>query len=586
MTRTARIVLASVAGFVLLLAIGVGILFAVVDPNDFKPKIEEAVLAATGKTLALQGDLSLSVFPSLSLEAGPAELRDGADSTAPPFARVAKISASVELLPLFSGRAEVKSLAVSGLHCNLAVDAKGVPNWIMPGKTPGQTPAEQPVSPAPAGSGQPKTGGLAAIALDSLKVSDIVIRYTDARTQSGLEFTIAAMELDSLRVGKKTTLRLEAAYAGATAKPIALDLTADFTLPASFAQGVLFNAAGKVDATSFTCTGTANLPQTPEKQLFSLKGDLDIGSIDIDAYLPSGSAAKQNGARSADRNASGREADKAQTPEGGNAEKVRNLLYAIFLDLRITAQSVTVAKVPFTDIKATVKADRGHLTVKPVTLNAAGAPMSIEASVDAREDTIRSRLTGDWRKADVGGLLRTVTGKAPLTGVLDLAWVLNLAGADWPAAATTLGGKVTANLSNGTVPAFKLIPAGIPGLPARTLDLTNVHGGGTWNITNGIAQNNDLSLKAAGLSAAGKGKVDIPAQTCHYNVSVDIPTIPELPDLTILPVVISGPLSSPSYGIDQPALLRDTARSILNPAAKTGQGLQRAGEKLGKFLTR
>lgn len=576
---TARIALVGVASLVLLVILCVVILVAVVDPNDFKPKIEEAVLAATGKTLALQGDLSLVVFPALRLEAGPAELRNDADSASPPFARVEKVSASVELLPLFSSRMEVKSLTVSGLRLNLAVDAKGNPNWTMPEKTPAQP---QPASPAPSGTAQPKGEGLGAIALDSLAVNDLVIRYTDERTKSDQEFTISKMDLDSLRVGEKTTLRLAAAYAGDTAKPIALAMTAEFTLPSSFAQGVIFNASGKMDETTFTCKGAASLPQTPGKQFFSFKGDLGIGVLNVDAYTAFRSKVKQGTGQTAP----GRAQDALQAGGSRIEMLVRNLLHSLFLDVHLTAQSVTVAKVPLSAINATVKADRGQLTIKPATLNAAGAAMSFEASVDAREETVRSRLTGEWRKADVGALLRASTGKASLTGALDLAWVINMADLDWPTAVKTLSGNVTAGLENGTVPGFKLIPAGIPGLPSKTLELTNVRGGGTWNITHGIAQNNDLSLKAAGLAASGKGRIDIPAQTCHYNISVDVPTIAELPDLTVLPVVVSGPLASPSYAIDQPALLRDTAKNLLNPATKTGQELQKAGERLGKILSR
>lgn len=578
MKRTARIALVGVASLALLVIITVGVLVAVVNPNDFKPKIESAVLAATGKTLAIQGDLSFSLFPSLRIEAGPAELRDDTTSKSSPFARVAKVSASVELLPLFSRRLEMKSLTVSGLHLNLTVDANGNPNWIMPGNTPTQP---QPAPPPPSGAVQPKGEGLGVIALDSLKVNDIVVRYADERTKSDLKFTISKMSLDSLRVGKKSTLQLTAAYAGGTAKPIALAMTAEFTLPPSLAQGVVFNASGKMDETAFTCKGTASLPQTSEKQFFSFKGDLSIGNLNVDAYTASRSGAKPGTGQAAP----GRAQDASQAGGSQIEEQVRTLLYSLFLDVHLTAQSVTVAKIPLSAINATVKADRGQLTIKPATLNAAGAAMSLEASVDAREKTIRSRLTGEWHKADVGALLRAATGKAPLTGALDLVWAINMADLDWPAAAKTLSGNATVGLENGTVPGFKLIPAGIPGLPSKTLDLTNVRGGGTWNITHGIAQNNDLNLKAAGLAAIGKGRIDIPAQTCHYNISVEIPTIAELPDLTVLPVVVSGPLASPSYGIDQPALLRDTAKSLLNPATKTGQDLQKAGERLGKFLS-
>ncbi len=574
MKRMVRIPLIGAAVLLLLVLAGLGAAAVFVAPNDFKPEIESLVRGATGKTLVLQGDLSLSLFPRLGVEAGPAILRDD-DSFGPePFARVEKIGASAEIVPLLSGKTEISAVTVSGLRLKLAVNEKGQANWAMPEK-PASRPAPG-ARPAGSSSGSP---GLAAMALDSLAIHDTVVTYTDMRTGNSARFAVSECLVDSLRVGRKTSLSLNAAYTAAMAAPIKLGMKAEFTLPPTLAQGLSFTTSGMLDDTSFACAGTFAAPETKDGRLLSLKGEMEVGDIDIDRYTTAFATPETPPAPESAKS-------KASAPAPSADAAAAGLPRTLSLDLRVAAQSVKAANVPITDIRSTIKADRGVLTADPVTMTVAGGPLRLAASLDGRGKSIRCRVTGDWKQAKLGELIRAVTGKSRMSGVLQASWNLDATGISWPEASQTLGGRVTAAISNGTLPGFPLIPAGVPGLPAKKLDLTNVRASGTWDIAKGVARNNDLSVKAAGLEAAGTGRVDIPRRTLHYAVSVNLPTLPELPDLTVLPVVVSGPLASPSYGIDQPALLRETARTLLDTTTKTGRGARKAGEELEKTLGR
>lgn len=579
MKRIIRITLAGVAILALLLAVGVGVAVMVVDPNEFKPKIEAAALAATGKNLVLRGDLSFSLFPRLRLEAGPATLEDSPGFGSEPFARLEKLSASVAVLPLFSGKAEIGAVTITGLRLKLVVNEEGNANWVMPtASATGNAPAG-PDSGTAAEQGK-SSPNLAAVALDSLRVEHALFVYTDMRSRSSMQLDIPLLEITNLKVGQPASLSLEAAYSASMARPVTLSLSAGFTLPPSLALGLVFDAQGKLDGAPLSCKGTLALPETVEGRKFSLNGTLNAGDIDIDKYLAAsgGSPSKPSGTTAG--------TDRTGGENTRNDATLREFLRGMFLDLRFTAKSLTVAKVPVTDVAVTLKADEGLVVAKPVRMTVAEAPLALEASMDAKGNALRTRVTGEWKGAKIGSLLKAATGKASVTGVFSGTWDLNAVGSTWPDAAKSMEGTAGVNVINGVIPGFRLIPAGVPGLPALTLDITDFDASGTWKITRGIAHNNDLAVKAARLAAAGKGQVNIPNQTLSYTVSVELPTLPELPNLTVLPVVISGPLASPSYGIDQPALLRETAKSILNPAAKTGGELQKAGEKLGKLLSR
>ena len=59
-------------GIVILLVVGAIVyVTTVIDPNDYKDQIAEAVGEATGRQLSLDGDLELNFFPSLRIAIGP-----------------------------------------------------------------------------------------------------------------------------------------------------------------------------------------------------------------------------------------------------------------------------------------------------------------------------------------------------------------------------------------------------------------------------------------------------------------------------------------------------------------------------------
>lgn len=561
MNRIARIAVIAGASLALLLAVLAGVALVVINPNAYKPKIEAAALKATGKTLQLQGDLSLSLFPKIHIESGPAFMADDPSFGPDPFLRVDNISASIALGPLFRGRAEIGDVEISGARVKLAVNQKGANNWTMPDESPDQSGK----SPEPA-SAPPKKSSLSSIALDALTVTDATVVYANIPAKTDMVFSITKLALENVRVGQKSTLNLDAAIKGILPNPAPLTLAASFTLPPTPAEGSPVAAKGAFAGIPFSFEGFAALSEG-----MALKGDASFGDINLDTLTAPPARKKATG---------GGGSPDGKTVAASANDNPAETLRSLFLDLHITARSVTAGNIPVRNIEATVKADRGLITAKPISCNVFG-PINAEASLDARGPAIKSRMTGKWENADLGPLLKAAGGKKPVTGTLNTAWNVNATGLAWPSAVKTLGGKVDINLSNGFVPGFQLIPAGLPGLPATSLDLADVRCSSTWNITGGIAVNNDLTLKAAALTGAGAGAIDIPAERIDYTLEMTIPTIRELPGLKILPILISGPLSSPAYRIDQAAALKQTVKSVLDPSTPVGKEVQKG---LGKAL--
>ena len=115
-----------IAAVVALLIAGALALVAFVDVNRFKPQIEQTARQQLHRRLAIEGDLSLAVFPRIALRLPRTTLfdRDGRQTLlALDSARV-----GVALLPLLRGRVEVDRIRVEGLKAQIRRAADGSTN--------------------------------------------------------------------------------------------------------------------------------------------------------------------------------------------------------------------------------------------------------------------------------------------------------------------------------------------------------------------------------------------------------------------------------------------------------------------------
>ncbi len=78
-----------------------------VDPNDYKDDIERLAEQQTGRQLALDGDLRLSVFPWIAIEFGPASLGDAPGFGDEPFLALKQARLGIRFWPLLAGRVEI-----------------------------------------------------------------------------------------------------------------------------------------------------------------------------------------------------------------------------------------------------------------------------------------------------------------------------------------------------------------------------------------------------------------------------------------------------------------------------------------------
>lgn len=156
-----------------------------VEPNDYRPYIVDAVEDATGRSFTLAGDLGLELLPCCSVSVGEATLAapDGFPETG--FARLESAALSVKLWPLLTRReVQIGKVTLTGLSLDLLRTADGADNWTLdaPEDTAAGAPADD-------------TGAPIGLSVEGIVLRDGQVRYRDLG--SGLDYTVADVAFES-----------------------------------------------------------------------------------------------------------------------------------------------------------------------------------------------------------------------------------------------------------------------------------------------------------------------------------------------------------------------------------------------------
>jgi AsmA protein len=201
--KVAAIVVAAVIGVFVIAAIALVALF---DPNDYKGVAASYVQQRTGRTLAVDEELSLDFFPWLALQTGGITVGNAPGFDDEPFARIASISARVKLMPLFAGAVEVGGIDIDGIELNLARDADLRGNWEDLASLAGNAPAG-----GQAGAGdvtEPGTPELGGLDVEGIRIENGTVNWRENRTD--LRFVLSELEFESgaIRPGAPTGVEL------------------------------------------------------------------------------------------------------------------------------------------------------------------------------------------------------------------------------------------------------------------------------------------------------------------------------------------------------------------------------------------
>lgn len=282
--------------------------------------------------------------------------------------------------------------------------------------------------------------------------------------------------------------------------------------------------------------------------------DVDIDKLDADRYITELESKKTETATKSDPDA----------PIDLSALRQLNANG----ELRIG--SLKLANVKSSNVRIKLKSEGGVAELSPFSANLYDGAMSGALKVDARS-TPSVALRQDMKDINIGPLLVDAINNDMLTGKGNLSVDVTTQGNTVGEFKKKLDGKAALNLSNGAVKGIDIAGTlrGFKGKLSELKGESTVQGdktkqtdfsemSATFDIKNGVAHNNDLSIKSPLFRITGNGQVDIANETISYLVKPTVVAtlkgqggagIEDLNGVTV-PIKVSGTFTKPSYGLD------------------------------------
>lgn len=533
--RIIGIVIGCIVGVLVAAAIA---LWLIVNPNDYKGRIEAAVRSATGRDLALTGNIHLAILPALALELGPATLGNPPGFTAAqPFASLQRVSLRVHVLPLLHHQLQVGRVVIDGLDLRLLKNAQGQGNWSMPAAktTPGA---------AAGGEGSPMTfGGVAGVVIKNSRVS-----YQDMVTDR-VNVNIGHVAA-GVPVAVKWSLELTT---GPGARPIPLSGNATLEYDAKSAH--LSDLDARIDDSKLRGSAAVTNLSTG-----ALNFDLAIDRIDLDRYLGAKHPAAPAPAATA----------QSQQP----TELPTSALKTLELNGKLAIGNATIYGMKVSDVAVGLSANGGVLHVAPATAKLYGGASTGDITVDARSAVPVLDLKESLADIEIQPLLTDFAKLSRVSGRGTITLDVTAHGNTQSALIGSLDGHAAANLANGAIQGVNLWSAinGAVALAQRRSPPAGAAGNSTpfdavsmsADLANGVATTKDLDIASGDLRVTGQGTANLVTEAVNLRVNATLLKGPAAGGaLANIPLIITGTLRSPSVRPDTRALVESVAKQEL-----------------------
>jgi AsmA protein len=184
-----------IAGLIVVIVIAIAAVLITFNPNDYKKQITDAVEQQTGRTLTINGDISVSVFPWIGFEVGKVSLSNASGFSAADFARISRLDIKIKLLPLLRREVDIDKVRLHGLFVSLETHKDGKTNWQD--LIPESADVDKQATPVDAAAaGEPSTGpALAGLLINGVDLVGANIQWID--DSSGMQAKISDLNLET-----------------------------------------------------------------------------------------------------------------------------------------------------------------------------------------------------------------------------------------------------------------------------------------------------------------------------------------------------------------------------------------------------
>jgi AsmA protein len=330
-------------------------------------------------------------------------------------------------------------------------------------------------------------------------------------------------------------------------------------------QSVQANLAGSLLQSQLKAKVAVNNFANP-----AIRFDVEVDQLDADPYLP----------KKADKKIENKTvATPVEQPFDLSALKKLNLEGSLRLG------SLKVVNVKSSQLRLEVKAHNGVITLSPLSANLYQGSLAGSVTLNAAQTmpsfTINEKLSG----INLGPLLKDAANFDMLEGKGNVLLDLNTQGNTVSLLKKGLNGSLALSLADGAVKginiAKKLRDAGsVLNKQAQTqtassdekTDFSEMKA--SFKINNGVAHNDDLSLKSPLLRVTGNGDINIGNDTINYLAKATLTNTLQgqggkdsVGGITV-PVRLSGPFTDLKYTLDFASLVSDTVKQKVTTEVK------------------
>ena len=216
--ETAMKILIGIFLVIFLLVVGLLSLLFLVDLASYQDQYKPLIEGALNRKIELQG-IRLTIWPRIGARVSGFTVMDDPSFSTGPFASLTSLDVGVKLLPLLSKKVEIEEITLRNPLITVIKNKDGVTNLSTLGpRTAPATPEKR----------EPQQGdplqALALLAVDRLSIDGGTLTYRDLSGASQQEYQIQdlGLKLTSVHLGETPTLRLDA-----TVQPYQLPVSLD-----------------------------------------------------------------------------------------------------------------------------------------------------------------------------------------------------------------------------------------------------------------------------------------------------------------------------------------------------------------------
>ncbi|MDP2561692.1 AsmA family protein [Psychrobium sp. 1_MG-2023] len=570
-------ILAVIVGIIVIAVIG---LVTLVDPNEYKPQIQEQVRQTINRELSLDGDLSWRIFPTLGIETGRVAIINPQGFNRDHLVELKHAAISVEVLPLLTGTVSLGKLELDGLRLNIITNADGTSN--LDGMSKGDK------EPKADSAQQPSTSSSNSldVSLGGIAITNVVLELQDLAVNSQTLLEVKEISLGEFELGKRSPLEIIIALATNDLQgdvKITSRVIVDQNLEQLELEGLtlISSLRGQALPTNINVNIAANIQANLKSNEFNVNDfSLAANSLQLNGQLSARTGKITNVKFALKGNewdlnpfippATETDSEQAPTPQ---VEPDLSFLNTLNVDGQLDIAGIKAKGLSLGKTALTVKVDKGEARITPLTVDLYDGQLRVLATV-SHDNGRNSYVYKHW-----------LTGVQIQPLLKDLADMTLLAGST-ESQLVSKGQGLTVDKIKKNIAAsgdFKILDGALFGinLPQKIRSAkASLTGGdktvateeqktdftelvGQFKIDNGVFNNTSLDMVSPFIRLDGKGTADIIQSLIDYRLKVVLvgstqgqgADVNEMAGVAI-PLKVSGSFSDPKFGLDTSGALK------------------------------